>query len=61
MIPFTLPLLTETGSDGAFYGCPPVRRNLLKSVSALARKRTGDAEIGWRPAPEKNVETMPCW
>jgi len=24
-------------------------------------KRTGDAEIGWRPAPEKNIETMPCW
>ena len=22
---------------------------------------TGDAEIGWRPAPEKNIETMPCW
>jgi len=20
-----------------------------------------DAEIGWRPAPEKNIETMPCW
>jgi len=29
--------------------------------TALARKRTGDAEIGWRPAPEKNIETMPCW
>ena len=28
---------------------------------ALARKRTGDAEIGWRPTPEKNIETMPCW
>ena len=28
---------------------------------SLARKRTGDAEIGWRPAPEKNIETMPCW
>jgi len=27
--------------------------------SLLARKRTGDAEIGWRPAPEKNIETMP--
>ena len=27
----------------------------------LARKRTGGAEIGWRPAPEKNVEAMPCW
>jgi len=25
------------------------------------RKRTGDAEIGWRPTPEKNIETMPCW
>ena len=23
--------------------------------------RTGDAEIGWRPTPEKNIETMPCW
>jgi len=22
---------------------------------------TGDAEIGWRPTPEKNIETMPCW
>ena len=22
---------------------------------------TGDAEIGWRPAPEKNIETMLCW
>ena len=29
--------------------------------TTLARKRTGDAEIGWRPAPEKNIETMPCW
>jgi len=28
---------------------------------SLARKRTGDAEIGWRPTPEKNIETMPCW
>ena len=28
---------------------------------SLARKRTGDAEIGWRPAPEKNIEAMPCW
>jgi len=27
----------------------------------LARKRRGGAEIGWRPAPEKNIETMPCW
>ena len=27
---------------------------------SLARKRTGDAEIGWRPTPEKNTETMPC-
>jgi hypothetical protein len=26
-----------------------------------ARKRTGDAEIGWRPTPEKTIETMPCW
>jgi len=24
--------------------------------TTLARKRTGDAEIGWRPAPEKNIE-----
>ena len=29
--------------------------------TTLARKRTGDAEIGWRPAPEKNIETLPCW
>jgi len=29
--------------------------------TSLARKRTGDAEIGWRPTPEKNIETMPCW
>jgi len=29
--------------------------------TTLARKRTGDAEIGWRPTPEKNIETMPCW
>ena len=28
---------------------------------SLARKRTGDAEIGWRSAPEKNIETVPCW
>ena len=28
---------------------------------SLARKRTGESEIGWRPAPEKNIETMPCW
>jgi hypothetical protein len=21
----------------------------------------GDAEIGWRPTPEKNIETMPRW
>ena len=28
---------------------------------SLARKRTGDAEIGWRPTPEKNIETMSCW
>jgi hypothetical protein len=28
---------------------------------SLAGKRTGDAEIGWRPTPEKNIETMPCW
>ena len=28
---------------------------------SLARKRTGDAEIGWRPTPEKDIETMPCW
>ena len=20
-----------------------------------------NAEIGWRPTPEKNIETMPCW
>ena len=29
--------------------------------STLARKRTGDALIGWRPTSEKNIETMPCW
>jgi len=29
--------------------------------TSLARKRTGDAEIGWRPTLEKNIETMPCW
>jgi len=29
--------------------------------TSLARKRTGDAEIGWRPTPEKKIETMPCW
>ena len=29
--------------------------------TSLARKRTGDAEIGWRPTPEKNIKTMPCW
>jgi len=36
--------------------------------TSLARKRAGDAEIGWRPAPEKNIETCeknietaPCW
>jgi len=29
--------------------------------NSLARKRTGDAEIGGRPTPEKNIETMPCW
>ena len=28
---------------------------------SIARKRTGDAEIGWRPTPEKNIETVPCW
>jgi len=28
---------------------------------SLARQRTGDAEIGWRPTPEKDIETMPCW
>jgi len=25
------------------------------------RKKTGNADIGWRPAPEKNIEAMPCW
>jgi hypothetical protein len=25
----------------------------------VARKRTSDAEVGWRPAPEKNIKTMP--
>jgi hypothetical protein len=29
--------------------------------TSLARMRTGDAEIGWRPAPEKNIRAMPCW
>ena len=29
--------------------------------TTLARKRTGDAEIGWRPTPEKIIETMPWW
>ena len=29
--------------------------------TSLARQRTCDAEIGWRPAPEKNIETIPCW
>ena len=33
----------------------------LELYTALARKRRGDAEIGWRPAPEKNIEAMPCW
>ena len=36
----------------------PARREIHPS---LARKRTGDAEIGWRPTPEKNIETMLCW
>ena len=27
----------------------------------MQRNRTGDAEIGWRPAPEKIIEAMPCW
>jgi len=26
----------------------------------LAKKRTGDAEISWRPAPEKSIETVPA-
>jgi len=29
--------------------------------TSFARKRTGDDEIGWRPRPEKNIETVPCW
>ena len=29
--------------------------------NSLARKRTGDAEIGWRPTPEKDIETVPFW
>jgi hypothetical protein len=29
--------------------------------TSFARKRTVDAEIDWRPTPEKNIETMPCW
>jgi hypothetical protein len=40
------------------YGCEACSHVIHPS---LARKRTGDAEIGWRPTPEKNVETMPCW
>jgi len=33
------------------------------TLTSLARKRTddSDSEIGWRPAPEKNIETAPCW
>ena len=27
--------------------------------TSLARKRTGDAEIGWRPTPKKNIEMVP--
>jgi hypothetical protein len=26
-----------------------------------ARKRTGDAESGWRPPPDKNIEPVPYW
>ena len=26
-----------------------------------ARKRTGDAENGWRPPPDKNIEPVPHW
>jgi len=26
-----------------------------------ARKRAGDAESGWRPPPDKNIELVPYW
>ena len=26
-----------------------------------ARKRTGDAESGWRPLSDKNIEPVPYW
>jgi len=33
----------------------------LRDPYLVSKKRTGDPEIGWRPAPEKDIEMMPCW
>jgi hypothetical protein len=30
------------------------------TYTSSTRKRTGDAEMDWRPTPEKNIEAMPC-
>jgi hypothetical protein len=33
----------------------------LKKTPVIPVFASPEQEIGWRPAPEKNIETMPCW
>jgi len=35
-------------------------RNEIWSISNEIQAKA-NAEIGWRPTPEKNIVTMPCW
>jgi len=49
------PVVLGTRKEYFFTG------NCIIVMLVDVNKRTGGAEIGWRPAPEKNIETMPCW
>jgi len=35
--------------------------DVIHNLPHAARKRTGDAESGWRPPPDKNTEPVPHW
>jgi len=50
----------ETITDGRRRSAVPYG-DVIPNWPYAARKRTGDAESGWRPPPDKNIEPVPYW
>ena len=50
----------ETITDGRRHVAAPYG-DVIHNWPHAARMRTGDAESGWRPPPDKNIELVPYW